>query len=60
MYRKKYIKKVPPLCRIYASHSYHTIFEQSLRTRMDYLKHFSEISFDLIFTRRGNGDIIMI
>lgn len=27
---------------------------------MYYLKHFSEISFDLIFTRRGNGDIIMI
>lgn len=27
---------------------------------MDYLKHFLKISFDSIFTRRGNGDIIMI
>ena len=48
MYRKKYIKKCRPYgrrhCRIYASHSYHTIFEQSLRTIIVAIRYIATIS----------------
>jgi len=43
MYRKKYIKKCRPY-GIHASHSYHTIFEQSLRTIIVAIRYIATIS----------------